>query len=117
MPEIIQLPIGKLTPNPRNARTHSKKQIRQIANSIKEFGFVVPIVSDDSQTVIAGHGRLAAAQLLGLSHVPVIQLTGLSDAKKRALTVADNKIAANKLVIGVVVIERGMRRAVIGTAP
>lgn len=92
---IIQVPIETLTPNPRNARTHAKKQIRQIADSIREFGFVIPIITDEYHSIIAGHGRLAAAHLLGLSHVPAVQLTGLSDAKKRALRIADNKIAAN----------------------
>jgi DNA modification methylase len=88
-------PIASLKTNPRNARTHSKKQIRQIADSIVAFGFVVPLVVDESSTILLGHGRLAAAILLGLSKVPVIVLEGLSEAKKRALLLADNKIADN----------------------
>ena len=84
-----------LKPNPRNARTHSKKQIRQIADSILAFGFVVPLVVDENNTILLGHGRLAAAIVLGLSEVPVIVLEGLSEAKKRALLLADNKITEN----------------------
>jgi len=84
-----------LKPNPRNARTHSKKQIRQIADSIIAYGFTVPVLIDESAMLIAGHGRLEAAKLLGLSKVPTIVLEGLSDAKKRALLLADNKIADN----------------------
>ena len=84
-----------LKPNPRNARTHSKKQIRQIADSIVAFGFTVPLLVDESHMILAGHGRLEAAKLLGLSEVPVIVLEGLSEAKKRALLLADNKIAEN----------------------
>ena len=84
-----------LKPNPRNARTHSKKQIRQIADSVLAFGFVVPIVVDENNTILLGHGRLAAAIDLDLNEVPVIVLEGLSEAKKRALLLADNKITEN----------------------
>ena len=93
---VIELvSIDKLKTNPRNARTHSKKQIRQIADSIGAYGFTVPLLIDETATIIAGHGRLAAAKLRGLSKVPVIVLKGLSEAKKRALLLADNKIAEN----------------------
>ena len=71
-----------LTPNRRNARTHSKKQIEQIAASITAFGFLVPILVDEPGNIIAGHGRHAAAQHLGLDKVPVIAVNGLSPAKK-----------------------------------
>ena len=87
-------PLG-LKPNSRNARTHSKKQIRQIADSVLAFGFVVPIVVDENNTILLGHGRLAAAVDLDLNQVPVIVLGGLSEAKKRALILADNKITDN----------------------
>ena len=87
--------VKTLRKNPRNARTHSKKQIGQIARSIAEFGFAVPIVADEEGLVLAGHGRLDAAVGLGLSEVPVITLTGLSPARKRAFMLADNKIAGN----------------------
>jgi DNA modification methylase len=87
--------VEALKPNTRNARTHVKKQIRQIAESITTFGFVVPIVADETGLIIAGHGRYAAAKLLGLRDVPVIAVSGLSEAKRRALALADNKIAEN----------------------
>jgi DNA modification methylase len=87
--------LDALRSNPRNARTHSKKQVRQIADSIQAFGFLVPIVADEAGLIIAGHGRHAAAQLLGLAQVPVIAVAGLSETKRRALSLADNKIAAN----------------------
>src|SRR6516164_10391524 len=85
--------INELTPSGRNARTHSRKQVRQIADSIKAFDFVVPILIDDDGVIIAGHGRYAAAKLLGLKQVPTIKVTGLSQAKRRALALADNRIA------------------------
>ena len=84
-----------LKPNERNVRTHSKKQVRQIANSIRAFGFTVPVLIDENAMLLAGHGRLEAAKLLGLTKVPTILLEGLSEAKKRALLLADNKIAEN----------------------
>ncbi len=87
--------IEKLTPNGRNARTHSRKQIRQIADSIAAFGFVVPILVDEDGLIIAGHGRYAAAKLLELKQVPTIKVEGLSAAKRRALALADNRIAEN----------------------
>lgn len=77
----------------RNARTHSKRQIEQIAESIRAFGFVSPIVADREGELIAGHGRLAAAKHIGLEQVPVVRLEHLSDAQKRALRLADNKLA------------------------
>ncbi len=92
---ICQFPIEKLTPNDRNTRTHTRKQIQEIANSISAFGFVNPILIDEDAVIIAGHGRYAAAKLLGLKQVPAIELRGLSKAKRRALAIADNKIAEN----------------------
>jgi DNA modification methylase len=93
MIDISWIAIEKLTLNGRNARTHSRKQIRQIADSIAAFGFVVPILIDGDGVIIAGHGRYAAAKLLDLEQVPVIKVTGLSEAKRRALALADNRIA------------------------
>ena len=87
--------IETLILNPKNPRTHSKKQVRQIARSIQEFGFQNPILIDNAGRVIAGHGRIAAAKLLGLTEVPVKEVGELSDAKKRALGIADNKLADN----------------------
>jgi ParB-like chromosome segregation protein Spo0J len=87
--------LSDLKPPRRNGRTHSKKQIRQIANSILRFGWTYPILTDENKQIIAGVGRSKAAEQLGLQNVPVIVMTGLSDAEKRALALADNKIAAN----------------------
>jgi DNA modification methylase len=87
--------LGDLIPDARNARTHPKRQIDQIKASIDAFGFTNPILSDPEGHIIAGHGRLQAARALGLAEVPVIQLTGLSEAQKRTLRIADNKIALN----------------------
>lgn len=84
-----------LVPDPRNARTHPKRQIEQIIASIEAFGFTNPILADPEGNLIAGHGRLRAAKQMGLAQVPVIELTGLSDAQKKALRLADNKIALN----------------------
>jgi DNA modification methylase len=94
-PTLEWIAVDALTPNARNARTHSKKQIRQIADSITAFGFLVPLLIDDGGVVIAGHGRYAAAKLLGFEQVPVIEVKGLSEAQRRALALADNKIAEN----------------------
>ncbi len=92
---IERLPVEALTPYARNARTHSEEQVAQIAASIAEFGFVNPVLIDADGTIIAGHGRLLAARELGLSDVPVIRLAHLTDAQRRALTIADNKLAEN----------------------
>lgn len=84
-----------LTINPRNARSHDRKQIRQIAGSISAFGFANPILVDEADVLIAGHGRLEAALHLGLERVPTIVISHLTEAQKRALMLADNKIALN----------------------
>src|SRR6516225_9237967 len=88
-------PLRKLKPNKRNPRTHSKKQITQVANSIIHFGWTYPILVDDDFIIICGHARYEAAKELGLKNVPIVVMSGLSDAQKRALALADNKIAAN----------------------
>jgi ParB-like chromosome segregation protein Spo0J len=95
VPRVETIPIGKLRPNRRNARTHSKKQIGQIANSIRRFGWTYPILIGEDHEIIAGFGRWKAAEHLGLQEVPVMVMTGLSDLEKRALALADNKVAAN----------------------
>jgi ParB-like nuclease family protein len=92
---IQTLPLTHIKPNPWNPKTHSAKQIRQIANSIVAFGFTNPLLVYEHGELIAGHGRYQAAQLLGLTTVPVIVAAGLSRAKRRALAIADNKIAEN----------------------
>jgi ParB-like nuclease domain len=88
-------PVGDLIPDPRNARTHSKRQIEQLRASIEAFGFTNPILADPDGQIIAGHGRLQAAQAMGLAEVPTIILSGLSETQMRALRIADNKIALN----------------------
>lgn len=87
--------VDSLIPYARNARTHSPAQVQQLAASIKEFGWTNPMLVDGENGIIAGHGRLAAAQLLGLKRVPVIELSGLTDAQKKAYILADNKLALN----------------------
>lgn len=92
---VTYRPVGDFIPDPRNARTHPKRQIDQIRASIEAFGFTNPILADPEGHVIAGHGRLQAARAVGLAEVPVITLSGLSETKKRMLRIADNKIALN----------------------
>jgi ParB-like chromosome segregation protein Spo0J len=88
-------PTERVLPSPRNARTHSGAQVAEIAGSIRAFGFTNPILIGEAGEVIAGHGRLAAARLLGLVEVPVILLKGLSEMQQRQLMLADNRIALN----------------------
>jgi DNA modification methylase len=92
---IEAVPVAKLRPYPRNARTHSKRQIRQIAASITEFGFTNPVLISDQQEIIAGHGRVEAAKLLGMQTVPTVRLSHLNEAQRRAYVIADNKLAQN----------------------
>ena len=87
--------LGDLIPDPRNARTHPKRQIEQLKASIKAFGFTNPVLADPEGHIIAGHGRLQAARAIGLGEIPTITLSGLSEVQKRALRIADNKIALN----------------------
>jgi DNA modification methylase len=85
--------VHELTANPRNARTHSESQIKKLAKSIKEFGFINPIIHDDKGVILAGHGRLAAAQKLGIEQVPAIDARHLTEQQKRAYMLADNRMA------------------------
>jgi DNA modification methylase len=85
--------LSALKPNPRNARTHSKKQVQAIAESIKKLGFTNPILVDEAGVILAGHGRFEAAKLLGMSQVPTIKISDLNEAQKRAYVLADNKLA------------------------
>ena len=93
--KIEQWPTGKLLPYARNARTHSDEQVAQIAASIVEFGFTNPILAGSDGIIVAGHGRLTAAQKLGLEVVPVVVLDHLTPTQRRALIIADNRIAEN----------------------
>lgn len=88
-------PIELLEPYARNPRTHSARQIGQLVESIRKFGFTNPILIDTDGGVIAGHGRLAAAKLLGMDTVPTILLDQMTDVRKRAYVLADNKLAQN----------------------
>lgn len=93
--QVAYRPIAELIPYAKNSRTHSDGQVAQIAASIREFGWTNPILIDEAGVVIAGHGRLLAAQQLGESQVPCIVVDGLTDAQRRALIIADNKLALN----------------------
>lgn len=95
MNQIEMVSIGQLLPYARNARTHDDAQVAQIAASIKEFGFNNPILIADDQSIVAGHGRLAAARKLGLTEVPVVRLSHLSDTQRKAYILADNRLALN----------------------
>ena len=91
--QIEQIATAELIPYARNARTHSEQQVAQIAGSIQEFGFCNPVLIDAANGIIAGHGRVMAAQLLKLESVPCLRLSHLTDAQKRAYVLADNRIA------------------------
>ncbi len=91
--KLVHLDPACLKPHPDNPRTHSKEQVRKIAASIKRFGFRNPVLVDDENRVIAGHGRLLAAAELKLPIVPVIQLSGMTEAERRAYIIADNRLA------------------------
>ena len=92
---IEYLPTSGLVPYARNSRTHSDEQVAQIAGSIREFGFTNPVLIDAEDGIIAGHGRVMAANRLGLNEVPCIRLSHLTGAQKRAYIIADNKLALN----------------------
>ena len=92
---VQQIALEQLVPYARNARTHSDSQVAQIAGSIAEFGFVNPVLVGGDNIIIAGHGRVMAAKKLGLQTVPTIKLDHLTENQRRALVIADNKIAEN----------------------
>jgi ParB-like nuclease domain len=91
--QIVYLPIEHLRAFVNNARTHSKKQLKQIAQSIERFGFVNPVLISDDCEIVAGHGRVEAAKMLGLREVPTVRLSNLSPAERRAYVIADNRLA------------------------
>lgn len=93
--QIELIPLLLLRQYSFNARTHSDEQIQQIADSMREFGFTNPILVDRNNMIIAGHGRFAAAELLGLREVPCLRLGDLDESQKRAYVLADNKLAEN----------------------
>ena len=94
-PEIERIAITKLRPWTRNARTHSRKQLRQIADSIERFGFTNPVLIDGENRILAGHGRVEAAKLIGMTEVPCLRFDHMSASEKRAYVLADNKLALN----------------------
>jgi ParB-like chromosome segregation protein Spo0J len=92
--EAVELiPLGELRKYPRNARTHSDDQVIMLAKLFREFGFTQPILIDENNLILAGHGRLAAAELSGMPRVPSVRIVGLSEAQKRAYILADNRSA------------------------
>ena len=93
--KLEQTPVAMLIPYANNARTHDENQVKQIASSIKEFGFNNPVLIDEENSIIAGHGRVQAAQLLGLYEIPTITLPHLSETQKKAYILADNRMALN----------------------
>lgn len=95
MPPIRYVSLADLKPWPGAARTHSKKQIRQIAESIRRFGFINPIVIEEDGQILAGHGRVEAARVMKLEDVPALRIDTMSEAEKRAYVIADNKLALN----------------------
>lgn len=94
-PAIEIVDVARLREYPSNPRTHTDEQVAQIAASIREFGFTNPVLIDDMNQVIAGHGRLAAARSIGMWQVPCLRLSHLDDAQRRAYIIADNKLAEN----------------------
>src|SRR5260370_33867839 len=92
---VEYMDAARLCPFGSNARTHSKKQIRQLADSIGTFGFTNPILIDDTRTILAGHGRVEAAKLLGMTSIPCVRLSNMTPAQKRAYVIADNQLALN----------------------
>lgn len=93
--KIEEIKLSDLKEYGRNARTHSAEQIEQLKRSITEFGFTNPVLIDEQNVLIAGHGRLSAARALKMEKVPCIRLTGLSEAQRKALRIADNQLALN----------------------
>ena len=92
---VVYQDVGALKPRSTNPRTHSNKQIAQIAKAIRRFGFINPILVDDGNFVVAGHGRLAAAKAISLDQVPTVRLADMSEAEVRAYVIADNRLAEN----------------------
>ena len=93
--KIENIETKKLIPYINNSRTHNEDQVKQIAASITEFGFTNPLLIDEKNSIVAGHGRLKAAELLKIKEVPCIRLENLSEAQKKAYVIADNKLALN----------------------
>jgi len=119
--KVERWPLSKLIPYARNSRTHTPDQIRQIAASMREWGWTIPILADEAGGLIAGHARIQAAELNGYPEAPVMVARGWSEAKKRAYIIADNKLALNagwdEEILGVELLElkdQGFDMPVIG---
>ena len=93
--KVEYIALGDLQAYERNTRTHSSEQVAQLVASIREFGFTNPVLIDEHNVLIAGHGRTAAARALGMDKVPAIRLKGLTEAQRNALRIADNSLALN----------------------
>ena len=91
--ELVTVPVAELVPYERNARTRSEAQVERLRRSLREFGFVAPILIDEERRVIAGHGRLLAAQAEGMESVPCVRVGDLTEAQRRAYILADNRLA------------------------
>ena len=91
--QLLTLPIEELIPYPNNARVHSKKQIAQIRASLREFGFVTPVLIDFDNNIIAGHGRMEAARAEGMTEVPCVLISSLTEAQLKAYILADNRLS------------------------
>src|SRR5260370_3257220 len=87
--------VASLRPHPGNARTHSKKQIRQIADSIRKFGFTNPVLISEDDEIIAGHGRVESAKLLEMGSIPTLRLSHLNPARRKAYVIADNNLESS----------------------
>jgi len=92
---VVKRSVSSLIPYARNSRTHSEAQISQIAASIREWGWTTPVLIDEAEMIIAGHGRVLAARKLGLKEIPVMVATGWTEAQKKAYVLADNQLALN----------------------
>lgn len=90
-PQILYVSIDRLRPFPKNARTHSKKQIGQIARSIQEFGFTNPILIDGQDLILAGHGRVSAARSIGMTEVPCLRFEAMTAEQKRAYVISERQ--------------------------
>ncbi len=97
--QVEHVPTTGPKPDPRNTRTHSQQQIRQVADSIEQFGNVNPSLIDEADRIIAGHARLEAAKQLGLKTVPVIRLSHLTEHQKRALAIADDRLRTEGIIV------------------
>jgi ParB-like chromosome segregation protein Spo0J len=91
--KISEMKLADLVPNENNPRIHSQKQIEKLAEAMLEFGFLIPVLIDEKNIIISGHGRVLAAELAGIKKIPTVEVSNLTDAQKKAFTIADNKLS------------------------